>query len=886
MQLHSKLKKQVSQYLTPECLDSGPIQQLLAAVSNTYEDYDHEQARILHAFHLSKQIYFSINGRLKTEIGLKEKGLSDLKAVIRSLASEEETDGQTDDLISALALLNKHIERRNKTEAELLQNQEQLKQLSLVASLNENGVIYTDPEGTIFYANDGFSKMTGYSLPEIAGKTPIELCRGELTDTDLLRNMVAAFMEGKTFNIEVTHYRKDGSHFWGRVKGQPVLDHKGDILSYFAVVEDITDKKIADELLRKNEEKYRGILSNMNLGLVEVDREGNIQFANQSFCDLSGYSYFDLVGRNAANLFMNDAEQDLMKGKNQMRLEGISDAYEMEVNNGKGEHRWWLISGAPHFNDRGEVVGSIGVHLDITDQKRMQLELIEARQQAEESSRSKEAFLANMSHEIRTPMNAILGMGRQLKKTTLAPKQQLFLDTINTAAENLLVIINDILDISKIEAGKLIIEQIGFSMSCLLSKAARIMMHKAEEKGLQMSFSTDATVPGILLGDPHRLNQVILNLVSNAIKFTEHGSVAIRCFMNHDGAAGELIYLEVKDTGIGMDEAFQRQLFQKFQQEDISVVRKYGGTGLGMSICKQLVELMGGAIRVTSEKGKGTAVLVSIPLLHGTEADLPVKKEMASDIGILQGKKILLVEDNEMNRLVATMVLNNYGALISEVVDGWEAVKAVRQHHYDLVLMDVQMPVMDGYEATRLIRQSGYQQLPIVALTANAIKGEYEKCRKAGMNGYVSKPFEEDELIKTLAGMLGGTETMPPAERPIIAGKGLYSLEKLQQISPDDPVFLAKMLRLFLAEIPAAVQDIREAYEGHDLKKVQALAHRIKPALDNLCIQSLTNEIRELEQMAKEGNDLPRMEAIIQQLEEVIGLVAEEINNLKLNHCY
>jgi HPt (histidine-containing phosphotransfer) domain-containing protein len=191
--------------------------------------------------------------------------------------------------------------------------------------------------------------------------------------------------------------------------------------------------------------------------------------------------------------------------------------------------------------------------------------------------------------------------------------------------------------------------------------------------------------------------------------------------------------------------------------------------------------------------------------------------------------------------------------------------------------MDVQMPVMDGFEATRLIRQHGYHQLPVVALTANAIKGEYEKCMQAGMNGYVSKPFEEEELIKTLAGILGSEVTMAPVEKAAITCKALYSIEKLQQLCPDDPVFLARMLQLFLTEVPAAVQCIRQAYSGHDLKKVQAVAHRIKPALDNLCIRSLTSEIRELEQMAREGKCPPRMEAIIQQLEEVISLVADDI---------
>lgn len=876
--LHKLLEKQIKKYFTPDCLNNERVQAFLDVVNNSYQSYDRDQTLSAHASRISEQEYIEINARLREEIALKEKGLNSLKEVIRSLDDIGEADADPkDDLFGALAYLNRHIEHRKRTEAALLQNQEELKRLSLVASLNENGVIFTRPCGAIFYANDGFLKLTGYSMEEIVGKTPIELCKGDMTDKAVLRNMVDAFMEAKTFNIEVIHYRKNGAAFWGRVKGQPVLDSNGVILHYFAVIEDITDKKNADELLRKNEEKYRGIISNMNLGLLEVDLDGIIQFANQSFCDLSGYRYKELIGRNAARLFMKWDDQASVESKNQMRLKGISDAYEMEITTRKGERRWWLISGAPQYNDQGEIVGSIGIHLDITGQKKMQLELIDARRLAEGSAQSKEAFLANMSHEIRTPMNAILGMGRQLKKTSLDAKQQSFLDTINAAGENLLVIINDILDVSKIEAGKLIIEQIGFSINDLLSKIARVIIHKVEEKGLQFSVMVEEGIPAVLIGDPYRLNQVILNLVSNSVKFTERGMVVIRCYPGEGPDGSKTVCIEVKDTGIGMDEAFQQRLFQKFQQEDISVARKYGGTGLGMNISKQLVELMGGSITVSSTKGEGTAVTICIPLLPGLSTDLPVKKETAVDPGILRQKKILLVEDNEMNRMVATAVLNNYGACVSEVVDGWEAVKAVKENHYDLILMDVQMPVMDGYEATRQIRQEGFHHLPVLALTANAIKGEYEKCMQAGMNGYVSKPFEEEELIKTVAGMLGTEVTTVPVPEKQVPGEALYSIEKLQQISMDNEEFIPKMLQLFLDEVPAAVQSIRQAYTGHDLKKVQAVAHRIKPALDNLCIGSLKQEIRDLEQMAKEGKNGTRMEGLIQKLEDVIGRVAADM---------
>lgn len=877
--LHKLLEKQIKKYFTPGCLENERVQAFLDAVNNSYQSYERDHTLSAHASRISEQEFIAINARLREEIALKEKGLNSLKEVIRSLDDIGEADADPkDDLFGALAYLNRHIEHRKRTEAALLQNQEELKRLSLVASLNENGVIFTKPCGSIFYANDGFLKLTGYSMEEIVGKTPIELCMGNLTNKAVLRNMVNAFMEARTFNIEVIHYRKNGTAFWGRVKGQPVLDDNGVILHYFAVIEDITDKKNADELLRKNEEKYRGIISNMNLGLLEVDLDGIIQFANQSFCDLSGYRYKELIGRNAARLFMKWDDQAAIESKNQMRLKGISDAYEMEITTRKGERRWWLISGAPQYNDQGEIVGSIGIHLDITGQKKMQRELIDARRLAEGSAQSKEAFLANMSHEIRTPMNAILGMGRLLKKTSLDAKQQSFLDTINAAGENLLVIINDILDVSKIEAGKLIIEQIGFSINDLLSKITRVIIHKVEERGLQFSIMIEEGIPAVLIGDPYRLNQVILNLVSNSIKFTERGMVAIRCYPGEGPDDSKTLCIEVKDTGIGMDKEFQQRLFQKFQQEDISVARRYGGTGLGMNISKQLVELMDGCITVNSKKGEGTAVTICIPLLPGQPSDLPVKKETVANPDILRQKKILLVEDNEMNRMVATAVLNNYGACVSEVVDGWEAVKAVKENHYDLILMDVQMPVMDGYEATRLIRQEGFHHLPVLALTTNAIKGEYEKCMQAGMNGYVSKPFEEEELIKTVTTMLG-TEvvTVPGQEQAAPVTGLLYSTEKLQQLSMDNEEFVAKMLQLFLDEVPAAVQSIRQAYTGHDLKKVQAVAHRIKPALDNLCIGSLKQEIRDLEQMAKEGKNGTRMEGLIQKLEDVIGRVTADM---------
>jgi PAS domain S-box-containing protein len=467
---------------------------------------------------------------------------------------------------------------------------------------------------------------------------------------------------------------------------------------------------------------------------------------------MCGYSLEELIGKKASILFAKGKNQEYIESKNEMRKNGISDAYELCLQIKSGEVKWWLISGAPRYNDEGDLVGSIGIHLDITQQKLQELELIDAREQAESSVNAKQTFLANMSHEIRTPMNAILGMTNQLGKTNLNKDQHFYLNTIHSAADNLLIIINDILDLSKIDAGKLTLENIGFEPKTVISRVMQVMVHRAEEKGLNFINSfCDARLSPILLGDPYRLNQVLLNLVSNAIKFTHKGDVDISCRVLADFPAKQTVQVTVADTGIGMDESFAKNLFDKFSQEDSSIMRKYGGTGLGMSISKELIDLMGGKINVTSKKGEGTSISIIIDFGKGTIDDMPFKEIVETDTSLLKGKKILITDDNEMNQLVAATILLNYGAEITEAFNGAEAVEKIRETSFDIVLMDIQMPVMDGFEATKIIRESISKTLPIIALTANAINGDDQKCIAAGMNDYLSKPFEEAQLLNIIS---------------------------------------------------------------------------------------------------------------------------------------
>lgn len=636
----------------------------------------------------------------------------------------------------------------------------------------------------------------------------------------------------------------------------------------------INSRKQAENLLRIREEKYRNITTNMRLGLLEVDNDEMISFANQSFCDMSGYTLIELLGQKASALFAEAGQEGIMQQKNELRKQGHSDAYEIFVNNKNGERKCWLISGAPHYNDKGELIGSIGIHLDITQQKKLEHDLKEAKLLAEKSAQAKELFLANMSHEIRTPMNAIMGMSHQLNKTTLTSRQSIFLDAIHNSAEHLLVIINDILDISKIEAGKLNLEHIGFNLQSLVKSALQVMQHKAEEKGLILTTQIDDSISPVLIGDPYRLKQVLLNMISNSIKFTEKGSVQVSCHLFTVTERSQQLRITITDTGIGMDEAFLGQLFTKFVQEDNSVARKYGGTGLGMSISKKLIELMSGTIDVQSRKGHGTSITFMLPFAVGNESDLPAKEAVEFDSSVLQGSRILLVEDNEMNRLVATTVLEHYGVDFVEATNGEEAIALLQQFEFHLVLMDVQMPVMNGIAATHFIRQHISATIPIVALTANAIKGESDKCLEAGMNAYISKPFEEAVLVRTIANLLGKEITVKPAETNTApANQGLFDLGDLRKLSHGDEVFVARVISLFVKTAPGSLNEMKTALQRHDFAKIKSVAHGLKPTIDSLGIAGMKTRIREIESCAVNNLSANELHKLIEESEQIISTV-------------
>ncbi|MGV1100592.1 ATP-binding protein [Thiovibrio sp. JS02] len=412
-----------------------------------------------------------------------------------------------------------------------------------------------------------------------------------------------------------------------------------------------------------------------------------------------------------------------------------------------------LVENLEQARDEGEAL-NMELMAENERRKATEAELIKARDVAEAASRAKDEFLANMSHEIRTPMNGILGTLQLLADTEMAPVQKEYVRIAHSSAEALLGILNDILDFSKIEAGKLILEQIPFSLRKIGEELLSLLARQAREKNIELSAEIDAALPERLLGDPTRMRQILSNLLTNAIKFTENGRVTVRvkCLSSHTDRVA--LRMEVIDTGIGIAEKYQADLFQSFSQADGSTTRKYGGTGLGLAIVRQLVLMMGGRIGVESEPGKGSTFWCALdfPVVAEFGREVARNKPEARNPGALQGR-VLLVEDNKVNQMVAARMLAGLNLSVDIAEDGEKALAALARGGYDLAFMDCQMPILDGYEATRRYRrqEEGQGRLPIIAMTANAMEGDREKCLAAGMDDYLAKPVKKEQLCDLLA---------------------------------------------------------------------------------------------------------------------------------------
>ncbi|WP_423735860.1 ATP-binding protein [Chitinophaga caseinilytica] len=869
------LERQLSKYAPPQIIDDPGCERFLHAVNDSYLAYERDLELSERAFRISEEEYQSLNGRLSRELGNKQLSIVQLQDAVVQLTGSELAAGK-DELLDILDVLKTEMIKRRKVEAELADTANRL--ALLIANL-QAGVLVEDEHRTAVLANASFCRMFN-----IAG-TPLEMvgrdCEKATEESSSLFKDPAALVARihQLIRQQVPVVNDELELADGRVYERDYIPlfMDGVYRGHLWQCRDVTMRVEAANAVKKNEEKYRNIIDNMNLGLVEVDTLGIIRFTNQCFCEMSGYQADELMGQDPSLLFYDEAQARLLTEKGLLRENGVSDVYELEVRNKRGEPKWWLISGAPNYDDGGRFTGSIGIHLDITEHKQLEYELSQARIAAEESSRVKEAFLANMSHEMRTPMNAIINMCRQLARTQLDNRQRILLDTIDTASEHLLVVINDILDISKIEAGKLELETIPFRIYDMLKNVLLVVQPKADEKGLLLKLEVSSQMHPVLTGDPHRISQVLLNLLSNSIKFTDRGTVTLQVTPSGMKDGRQTIVFSVRDTGAGMDAEFLKKVFDKFSQQYRDTARKSGGTGLGMAICKQLVELMDGQISIFSEMGVGTEVTFWLSLETSTDAAVYTIDTEMPDKDALKGSRILMAEDNIMNRLVVRTILEAYQVELTEVENGYEAVRQLKVAGYDVVLMDVQMPVMNGYEATALIRRELKLDVPIIALTANAIKGESDRCIEAGMTGFVSKPFEENALIREIAISLQKNQLRRPASQSsdpqTAAPETLYDLAKLRKIN-DNTGFITQMVRMFRQQAVVSATEIRQAVDAGNWPAVRAAIHKVRPSVDAMGIAVLEADLLDLEQHAAD-NDASRRK--LQHALEVLLQAAEQL---------
>ena len=667
----------------------------------------------------------------------------------------------------------------------------------------------------------------------------------------------------------------------------------------------------AEEQLAEQRRFYEFVLNAMPCDVAVLDAEFRHVFVNTSGIRNPAVREW-VIGKNSFEYcehcnyplsLATERHARLLQAANEGQLVTFEEAFVRPAGT-----RHMLRCLQPVFHADGSLNVIVAYGIDISARVLGEQLLRHAKLAAESAVRARELFLANMSHEIRTPMNAILGMSQLLAKTPLAPDQDSYRQAITTSAEHLLVIINDILDLSKLEAGKMALEHVGFEPNQLLAEIDQTLQYKAAEKGLQLLTRVAPAVPAVLRGDPYRIRQVLLNLAGNAIKFTETGQVAISCDLVETAADGcVVVRFQVTDTGVGIEPDFVQNIFQEFSQADSSVTRKFGGTGLGLSISRNLLRLMDSDVLVESETNKGTVMSFTLTLPVGTAIDLIPKETLAADSPLrheLRHKRVLLVEDNRFNRQIAKTFLLHAQVEVTEAENGALAVELAQQRTFDLILMDIQMPVMDGYAATALLRQHLGLTTPIVALTANAINGEREKCLAAGMSGYLTKPFREEELLKIVSRWVlpprpdsgpEANETSEPIPEPApqlpltfrSPGMKLYAVEELLKVGRGDEQFVAFILETFVESCEEALLSFEQGLAAHDMTVLKTTAHTLRPSLVHLRALHIIPPVAAIDQWDgpfELARLHPLVESVVLLLREVCTQIRSDLG-LELNQA-
>ncbi len=793
-------------------------------------------------------------------------------------------------------LIAQDITRRKEAELALLRSEEMLRRSQQFANagswnwrMSTGELLWSDRVPALFGQKLGKTKTSREQF--------LQAVHSE-DQPQLLAAVEACLKEGADYEIEYRVLWPDGSIHWLHEQGDVIRDEYGEPINMLGLVQDITLRKEAEIALQAQHRFLDSVIENIpSMLFVKEAKDLRYVRLNRACERLTGRPVADFIGKSDAELLPPEQASVSIAADRSVLDEGGPIAIEEEQKKDTQSHRLLRTRKIPIFDSQGKAAYLLGISDDITEQRAAEQELAEAKQQAEKANQAKSDFLANMSHEIRTPMNGIIGLTELALKTKLTLQQTDYLEKVNESAHSLLGLLNDILDLSKIEANRLELESIPFDLHELMAQMDSLMSIHSQQKGILLHIHIDPEIPRYLLGDPLRIKQILLNLIGNAFKFTSQGEVRVE--VRHGLHAQHSFFpvaFTIRDTGIGIDAARQAELFQPFVQSDSSTTRMYGGTGLGLAITRQLAEMMDGSISLISTPGYGSTFTVTLPLLLSDQRELEMHRERAelgtadeSTLEQIRGARILLVEDNKINQQVAEELLIQECFQVDLAENGQQALEMLTPGRYDLVLMDLQMPVMDGYQATVAIRkQKIYDSLPVLAMSANAMRHDREQCRAIGMNDHIPKPVDRKQLLTALCHWIKPAVRSKPAkplqERssptqlfPLDHLPGINSRIALGRLGGNQKVYCS-ILRKFATEHSAAVQEIRHLLKEDERHPAERMAHTLKGIAGAIGAEDLQEAARLLEDGIRKHTVLdPLLSAAEEQLTQIIAMLKHQL---------
>ncbi len=714
----------------------------------------------------------------------------------------------------------------------------QQKHRFVVQNLSE-GILLTNLEGRITFANKRIEELTGYSNEELIGNVAYELLVSP-NQGDIVKKNIEERKEGISNDYTVEHIHKSGAKWMGRIKASPYRNSKGIIIGTMGAITDITAQQLGEIRVRESELMLRKIIDASLDAVINIDADGNVIAWSDQATKIFGYTREETMGKKMGDFIVPPQHREAHdRGMEQFLLteEGPVINNRIEITGFDKNGREFPIELSISPIKMGGKYFFSGFIRDITERKESEQELISAKQAAEQAQLAEQQFLANMSHEIRTPMNAVIGMTHLLYETNPTESQKEYLDSLRFSADSLMGIISNILDLSKIEANELEFEQRTFNLLELLKSLQQTFQFKVREKPISVVLDVDPRIKNHLIGDSVRLNQILTNLLGNASKFTAQGTIGVKAKLAVATGGQYIIQFQVHDTGIGIEKDNIDKIFENFKQADVRITRKFGGTGLGLTIVKQLVELQGGSIEVESAKGQGSLFTIILPFKDSgvLQTEVSIKEDSEYQISeALKKINLLVVEDNPMNQKLIVKILELWDCPFEIASNGYIALEKSMEKTFDIILMDIHMPDIDGCETTQRIRanaENPNQKTTIIALTAAALLDEKNRALDAGMDDFLTKPFSPKQLKMHLGKWLNiELEDAQPnsysqfSQNEIVKLDFTYLLDSCQ----GDHLFVKEMIEIFLQEIPIAMKQMETELKHKDWHAIAEIAHRIK----------------------------------------------------------